>query len=216
MANDTSDTETAAFDRAFAQIHPPGDPWQPRKVFLFSGHLIDAPGRPEPRFPNGKAGLAADKIDAALASLGADASDLALTQGASGGDLLFAEACARRGLRIHLLQPFAEEEFIKQSILPSVEGESWKARYLALTAQLQDRPRAMPDALGPLPEGMDPYERCNLWLLHTALAWGVEKTHFICLWNGGGGDGPGGTAHMYNEVNSRTGQVVWLDTRELW
>ena len=39
--------------------------------------------------------------------------------------------------------------------------------------------------------------------------------HFVCLWNGGGGDGPGGTAHMYQEVAKRTGQVHWIDTREL-
>ncbi len=36
---------------------------------------------------------------------------------------------------------------------------------------------------------MDPFERCNLWLLYTALAWGVDQVRFICLWNGSGGDG---------------------------
>jgi hypothetical protein len=41
-------------------------------------------------------------------------------------------------------------------------------------------------------------------------------TFLVCLWNGGGGDGPGGTAHMYNEVKRRTGRVTWLDTRTLW
>jgi hypothetical protein len=38
---------------------------------------------------------------------------------------------------------------------------------------------------------------------------------FICLWNGGGGDGLGGTAQMYDEVKRRTGRVTWIDTREL-
>ena len=74
----------------------------------------------------------------------------------------------------------------------------------------------MPDELGPLPSGVDPYERCNLWLLYTTLAWGVARARFVCLWNGGGGDGPGGTEHMYKEVEKRTGQVTWLDTRKLW
>lgn len=74
----------------------------------------------------------------------------------------------------------------------------------------------MSDELGPLPKGVDPYERCNLWLLYTALACGIDKVHFICLWNGGGGDGLGGPADMYKEVNERTGQVSWLDTKELW
>lgn len=74
----------------------------------------------------------------------------------------------------------------------------------------------MPEDLGPLPKGVDAFERCNLWLLYSALACGLDKVRFVALWNGGGGDGPGGTAHMYNEVKGRTGRVTWIDTRELW
>jgi hypothetical protein len=73
----------------------------------------------------------------------------------------------------------------------------------------------LPDELGPLPKDANAFERCNLWLLHTALAWGPEKVRFVCLWDGGGGDGLGGTAHMYNEVKRRTGRVSWIDTRKL-
>jgi hypothetical protein len=40
--------------------------------------------------------------------------------------------------------------------------------------------------------------------------------HFICLWNGEGGDGPGGTRHMRDEVMKRNGSVHWLDTTKLW
>jgi hypothetical protein len=74
----------------------------------------------------------------------------------------------------------------------------------------------MPEELGPLPSGVDPFERCNLWLLYSALSCGIDKVRFVSLWNGGGGDGPGGTAHMYNEVKRRTGRVTWLDIRTLW
>ena len=35
-------------------------PFEPRCVFLFSGHRIDAPGRPEPRFPADKEKIAAE------------------------------------------------------------------------------------------------------------------------------------------------------------
>jgi hypothetical protein len=210
-----SETEIAVFDRACARLNPPDSVWQPRKILLFSGHMVDTPDRPSPRFPADKTAIA-DQIEEAINSLGVDGRDLALTQGAAGGDILFAESCAKRGLRIELFQPFAEMEFIERSILPSAQGEHWKNRYLALTAQLPNRPISMDEALGPLPDGMDPFVRCNLWLLHTALAWGDDKAHFICLWNGGGGDGPGGTAHMYNELNHRSGQVIWLDTRALW
>ncbi len=46
-----------------------------------------------------------------------------------------------------------------------------------------------------------------------AIAQGLDRLRFICLWNG---DGAGGTADMVREVTRRTGQVTWLDTRELW
>jgi len=213
--------ETAAaleiVDREIARIAPP---FEPRQVFLFSGHMIDAPGRETPRFPADKEPIAAQKIAAALDALGAGPGDLALTQGASGGDILFLEACRARGVRLQLLLPLEEPAFIERSVLPSAGGEKWRERYYALKSAMKDAPRIMPAELGPPPktaggEETDPFERCNLWLLYTALAWGVDKVRFICLWNGGGGDGPGGTAHMYNEVKRRTGRVTWIDTRTL-
>jgi hypothetical protein len=54
-----------------------------------------------------------------------------------------------------------------------------------------------------------------MWLLYSALGWGVDKVRFICLWNGEGGDGRGGTSHMYKEVKRRTGRVAWIDSRTL-
>jgi hypothetical protein len=73
----------------------------------------------------------------------------------------------------------------------------------------------MPDDLGPGPRNSNAFERCNDWLMNTALAWGPDKLRFICLWNGSGGDGPGGTQHMMDEVKRRTGRVKWIDTRTL-
>ncbi len=197
------------------EIERAAPPFEPRQVLLFSGHMMDAPGREPPRFPAGKAPAAASGIAQALDKLGAGDGDLALCQAAAGGDLLFLEACHARGVRCRLLLPFEEPEFIEQSILPSQEGDRWRERYFALKAQLADAPRIMPDELGPLPKGMNAYERCNLWLLYTALGWGVDKVRFVALWNGGGGDGPGGTKHMYDEVKRRTGRVTWIDTRTL-
>lgn len=204
----------ATFDRALERLDRPEDRWQPRRVLLFSGHMVDEPGRAEPRFPADKVEVAARHIAAALEGLGAGPEDLALAQGACGGDLLFTEACLARGVRVQWLQPFAEAEFIERSVVCG--GEAWRPRYLAAKAGLAEPPRAAPAALGNPPRGRGdgyPYERCNLWLLYTALAQGPDKLRFICLWNGAGGDGPGGTAHMYAEVNRRTGQVTWIDTR---
>ncbi|MDO9597924.1 MAG: tetratricopeptide repeat protein [Azoarcus sp.] len=195
-------------------------PFTPRRVFLFSGHMIDAPGRSTPRFPPDKEAAAAQQIAVCLDALGAGPGDLALTQGASGGDILFLEACAARSLRLHLMLPLDEPLFIEQSLLAASNGSEWHKRYLRLKAGLNDAPRILPVELGPLswPDGTEPdnpFERCNRWLLWTALAWGIDKVQFICLWDGGGGDGPGGTAHMYREVKRRSGNVCWIDTRTL-
>jgi tetratricopeptide (TPR) repeat protein len=206
----------ATFDRALERLQKPADRWQPRQVLLFSGHMVDAPGRATPRFPADKEPVAAQRIAAALDELGASAEDLAFCQAAAGGDLLFVEACQGRGVRCQVLLPFPEPEFIERSIVPSAGGDRWRERFYAMKAKLQDPIRIMPDELGRLPKDVDPFERCNLWLLYCALACGADKVRFLALWNGGGGDGPGGTAHMYNEVKRRTGRVTWLDTRQLW
>jgi hypothetical protein len=191
----------------------------PRLVLLFSGHMVDAPTRAAPRFPADKVPIAAREIEAVLDRLQAGAGDFALTQGAAGSDLLFAEGCVQRGVPVRLLLPLPEDEFIRQSILPSVDGESWRRRYLALKPQLAGAPRVMSDEPGAASTPMNVYERCNLWLLSSALAHGRpghDNVHLICLWDGGGGDGPGGTAHMVDEVRRAGGQVSWLDTRQLW
>jgi tetratricopeptide (TPR) repeat protein len=212
----TVDAGIATFDRALEKLRKPEDRWQPRQVILFSGHMVDVPNRPAPRFPADKEPIAARKIAEALEQLGAGPEDLALSQAAAGGDLLFLEACQQRGVRCQILLPLPEPEFIERSIRPSTGGDKWRERFFRVKEQLKDSMRIMPVELGPLPRSVDPFERCNLWLLYTTLAWGLDKVRFICLWNGGGGDGPGGTEHMYKEVKQRTGRVTWIDTRTAW
>jgi hypothetical protein len=187
----------------------------PRHVLLFSGHMVDAPTRPQPRFPPFLVPAATAQIQKLLADMQAGPTDIAYTQGAAGGDLIFAQACQQRGVRLQLLLPFAEDEFIAQSVLPSSDGPNWRARYAAVKTSLLLPPRVMADALGPLPAGADPFVQCNEWLLATALQHGADKLHFICLWDGGGGDGPGGTRHMMDEVRRLHGRVSWIDTRTL-
>ena len=198
---------------SYSAVNQDGTPWQPSRVLLFSGHMIDAPGREIPRFPAENAASAAERISTTLDELKAGANDFALTQGACGGDILFAEACLKRGIKLQLLQPFAEAEFIQNSVT-TVTGD-WLQRYQAIRQHLAHPPLAAPSELGALPADMNAYERCNIWLLASAMAYDPEKLVFICLWDGGGGEGPGGTAHMVAEVKKQHGKVVWLDTRAL-
>ena len=205
------------FEQTLAQFKKPEEQWQPRQVFLFSGTTVDAKDRTEFHFPNDKADIVVEKFADVLAALGASEKDLALTMGAAGGDILFAEACVKRGVRTQLLQPFSEAEVMEQFIQSFAQGESWRKRYFALKARLKNLPRSMPDALGDMSkDDMSPYERCNRWLLYTALAYGIEKVHYICLWDGGDAMGQGGSDQLFREVNKRTGQVTLLDINKLW
>ena len=191
-----------------------------RRVILFSGHMVDAPGRATPRFPPALVPEAAQRIAAALAALDAGPADLGLTQGAAGGDLLFAEAAQARGMALQFLQPFDEAEFIERSVRPVCDGEDWVARYRAVAARLANPPQVMPaptaGAAPPCDARDNPFERCNRWLLDTALAHGGDQVWLLCLWDGQGGDGAGGTAHMVGEVQRHHGHVIHIDCRRLW
>ena len=202
------------FDREMRKLTPPEKQWKPHRVFLFSGHMIDAPGRYEPRFPANKETIASEAFTAKLDELKVGPDDLALCGGACGGDLLFAEACLQRDLRLEIRIPFKEPEFLQKSV--AFAGDRWRDRFYQVKNHAYTKLFIMPDELGPLPKDVNPYVRNNLWQLYTALAWGIEKVHFICLWNRKGGDGIGGTEHMHNTVLKYSGQVHVLDTNILW
>ena len=209
-----ADAGLAVLERTLSRLNVPEKSWTPRQVFLFSGHMIDAPNRPEPRFPADKENIAAAAIAAKLDELGAGPEDLALCGGACGGDLLFAEATLARGLKLELRLAFDEPTFLQKSV--SFAPGNWTERFFKVKAHLNTVTLAMPEELGPLPKGANPFARINLWQLYTALAWGPEKVRFLCLWNRRGGDGPGGTEHMYETVQKYSGRVYVIDTRTLW
>jgi hypothetical protein len=184
----------------------------PRKVMLFSGHMIDAPDREKPRFPANKEAVAANAIAAALKELSAGAGDLCICGGACGGDLLFAEAALARGARLELYIPFEEATFLSKSV--DFANGDWRARFLA--AKSHASLHVLPLERGAIPEDGDPYEQNNLCMLEAARRFGAQKVEFICLWNGQQGDGPGGTRHLMDEVRRGSGRVHWLDTTNLW
>ena len=202
----------------------PTPPPHPRRVILFSGHMVDAPDRAAPRFPPACVPAAAAQIAAALDQLQAGPDDLGLTQGAAGGDLLFAEAAQERGMALQFLQPFSEAEFIERSVRPVCDGDDWVARYRAVAARLASPPQVMPASAPGAQAGSgsnappedNPFARCNRWLLDTALARGGDQVWLLCLWDGQGGDGAGGTAHMVGEVQRHHGHVIHIDCRRLW
>ena len=184
----------------------------PHQVFLFSGHMIDAPDRKSPRFPASKEPIAREAIEAVLDRLDAGPQDLAICGGACGGDLLFAEAALARGVALAMYLPFDVSTFLPKSV--TFAGDDWLARFESARAECALH--ILPAERGELKEGDDPYEQNNLWMLEAASRFGAGKVQFLCLWDGKGGDGPGGTQHLMDEVRRRHGHTHWLDTTQLW
>lgn len=184
----------------------------PRKVLLFSGHMIDAPGRAVPRFPPRMEPLAADALARLLDELEAGGRDLAICGGACGGDLLFAEAALARSVALEIYLPLDEATFLARSM--DFAGDHWHARYLA--ARSKGSLHLAPDEERAVQAGGDAYERNNHRMLAAASRFGAERVDFICLWDGQSGDGPGGTRHMMQEVTRRRGRTHRLDPTLLW
>ena len=180
-------------------------------VFLFSGHMIDQPDRSVPRFPPEFAAVAQRAIRTELETLHATKGDVGLCGGACGGDLLFAEACLDRGLRVELRLHSDRETFLEESV--AFAGDEWVRRFDRVSGHRDCTVMTLGGQPVPATEG-DKFERTNLWQLGAATEMaGAGLLHLIALWDGAPGDGPGGTAHMVSEVERRGGLVHIIPLR---
>lgn len=154
-------------------------------VVLFTGHRVDDPDRPAPRFPASRAAAAAQGIAAALPAGAA----VGVCSASNGGDILFLEACVARALPCHIVLPFPPDEFLRRSVATTAAGD-WEARFWRLWSITPDDRRHV---LSP-PGGVNPFAACNDALLRVARALGSPQ--LLTLWDGEGGDGDGGTADV--------------------
>ncbi|MGF1538212.1 MAG: tetratricopeptide repeat-containing protein [Elainellaceae cyanobacterium] len=180
-------------------------------VFMFSGHMVDNPARPKPRFPAAMESEAKRRIEEVLDRLGAEAGCRAICGGiACGGDTIFLEACLSRGMVIDVYLPFEQPEFIQDSV--SFAGDRWVERFYAIANHPDVTIHLQPERLGAVPEGEDVYSRNNRWTLYNALTYRIDCMRLLVLWNGQGGDGPGGTNDMVQQVRQLGGIVEHIDT----
>jgi len=169
------------------------------KVAIGSGHMIDAPNRPKPRFPEAKAEVVRARIAQQLEQWQIGAGDLAICGGACGADILFAEECLRRGARIQLLLAQAIDDFVRNSIRHG--GDDWVRRFHSLRDQAEVE--ILPEALGAPPDELSIYARTNLWMINTARAQATDpvKIYVLLVWDEQPtGDGPGGTSDFQKKV----------------
>jgi len=82
--------------------------WLPcARLAVFSGHLVDAADRPEPRFPAAQLEPVAAKIEDWLQD---KQTQIAVCSLSAGADLLFAESVLKLGLELHLVLPASKLE----------------------------------------------------------------------------------------------------------
>jgi hypothetical protein len=118
--------------------------------------------------------------------------------------------------------PAIVQRYAAQTLRPHRARRSHEAARRAVTLQLanlvnhasveQGCSYAGRAWFGPMPADDNPYERNNRWALYSALIYGIERVRLVALWDGKGGDGPGGTGHMVSEVRRLGGIAEHLDT----
>lgn len=171
--------------------------------------MIDAPGRKEPRFPASKELVVRGCITRQLDNWRVGAGDVALSGGARGADMLFAEECLRRNARVLLLIALPDAEFIERSV--RLPGTDYEQRYLELRRRCETR--FQEKELGPVPQGMEVFSRNNIWMFDTALAMaGPQRIYAILVWDERStGNGPGGTSDFAARIEKRGGRVAVIN-----
>jgi class 3 adenylate cyclase len=98
-------------------------------IVVFTGHLLDAPGRETPRFPEALEAEVGAQIASRLEAMDAG---IGFSSAACGADLLFVEAMLARGAEVHVTLPFDRGDFIATSVAHA--GPGWVRRFDAALA----------------------------------------------------------------------------------
>ncbi len=179
------------------QKKPQEKPKKPVHLIVLAGHLVDAPGRSEPRFPQTREAQAKALIREAVEGLRNDEYEfMGLASAAPGADILAHEVCAELGMKSTICLPMPAKDYAR---LAFEDLDNWRTRFLDLQQdhdmiELSDR-EGLPRWLSG--SNVDSWERGNRWVMQMALTWGAKRITLVALWDGKmKGDAPGGTAQM--------------------
>ena len=211
---------TSAALEEIANLNPKADAPPPQRVVLFTGHMVDKPDRPKPRFPRtaGAENMAREMIRVALAQEDAEGGiSLGIAAGACGADILFHEACEAAGIAGNLMLALPQDQFCVASVQHG--NADWVERYRRLCERLSPRvlqdQQALPNWLAEARD-YDVWQRNNFWMMFTALTYHARNLTLIALYNPDlDPDGPGGTRHLLEEARKRDFKIVELDARRL-
>jgi len=117
---------------------------------------------------------------------------------------LFAEGCLERGMRVELHLARAENEFLAESVTFADRDRVWERSFIRVKEHQPTTMLVIPEELGSTPDVISAHDRCNRWMLYTAMSQGLGKTSFVTLWDGSPGDGPSATENMIELVRKLT------------
>jgi hypothetical protein len=186
------------------------------KVVIASGHMIDAPDRPDPRFPPEEEERVRARIAAVLDDWRIGVGDLAIASAARGTDILFAELCAARGAHVRIHLPLPSAAFVETSV--RLGTSTWPDRYFDLLEQCEVAYQQ--ERLGAPPQETSVFARNNRWIINTAHAEAdadldreaAPRLHALLVWDGRPtGDGPGGTSDFAESVRRLGGRRAVID-----
>ena len=179
------------------------------RVALFAGHLIDKPGRAQPRFP---AHVAEDVRAAVLEILRRRDIGIGYASAANGGDILFLECLDALGAEAQIVLPYNREQFLDDSV-SFVDG--WEARY---RASLDRAAHVIVASEQRMPGNAMSYEY-GFRMLDGMAALRADEldTELVCIavWDGEPGDGPGGTAAAVEHWRRTGRQIERVDLRAI-
>lgn len=175
---------------------PPDASPQPA-VVVTSGHMTDAPDRTEPRFPEVEVGRVRREVRDTLVRWGVGPGTTVISGGARGADLIVAQEAEVLGARVILFLAKPPEEFERDSV--DVPGTDWGDQFQSMlrTAEVRVLPRDRQPG-----DGEQIYAATNDWMIDSArdLLRDGRIPNAIVVWNGQGGDGPGGTRHFIQRL----------------
>src|ERR1700758_555388 len=177
---------------------------------IFSGHMVDAPGRNVPRFPAKFADAVAEQIRQTLESVDAR---IGISSAACGSDLLFIDAMLAREADIQVVLPWRREEFKQTSVLAG--GQEWEQRF---DRALEDATSVTYLSQQGAPSGNLGYVYCNDCMNGMAL-FRSEKlgsdVRPMAVWGGRRGDGLGGTSSFVDFWTTKGRAVEVIDLEKI-
>ncbi len=176
-------------------------------VVVFTGHVIDAPGRTIPRFPPRLEDATRDALRERLVALDAR---VGFASAASGADILFHETIRAIGGESTVVLPYGPEQFAADCVDVQPEG-NWGARYLDVLARARQVVLAATEKV----DGQSAsYDYGNLFLLGLARIRAEQldsRLVPLAVWDGRRGDAPGGTASVVESWRARGLAVEVID-----